>query len=94
MDDSSAYRDVMNAVAMIRAAKVAREQARRTILCEPHREHQIRAAVDQAGAADIFTVRASPACPEGQLLLIPEDFIDTAQRAALERLEEDWRMSP
>jgi len=48
----------------INALHIAREESKRTILCEPHREHQVRAAVDQAGAADLFTVRPSAACPE------------------------------
>lgn len=54
----------------IEVLHVAREKLKRTILCEPHREHQVRAVVDQAGAADILTVRASAACPEGKLLVI------------------------
>jgi hypothetical protein len=51
---------------------ITREESKRTVLCEPHREHEVRAAVDQAGAADILTVRPSPACPEGKLLVIDE----------------------
>lgn len=67
----------------IRFIEIAREESKRTILCEPHREHQVRAAVDQAGAADILTVRASAACPEGQLLVIDE--------GALEALTREWQ---
>ena len=62
---------------------IAREESKRTILCEPHREHQVRAAVDQAGAADILTVRASAACPGGKLLVIDE--------AALEAQTRQWQ---
>lgn len=60
----------------IRFYEIARQESRRLILCEPHREHQVRAAVDQAGATDILTVRASPACPEGKLLVIDRGAID------------------
>lgn len=60
----------------IRRDLAARERARRTVICEPHREQEVRAAVDQLAAADIFTVRASVACPEGRLLLIDEAAID------------------
>lgn len=59
---------------------IAREESKRAVLCEPHREHQVRAAVDQAGAADILTVRPSPACPEGKLLVIDEGALDAQLR--------------
>jgi hypothetical protein len=59
---------------------IAREESKRTILCEPHREHQVRAAVDRAGAADILTVRASAACPEAKLLVINEAALEAQTR--------------
>ncbi|MGW5175916.1 hypothetical protein ACWERY_16330 [Streptomyces sp. NPDC004082] len=62
--------------------RIAREESKRTILCEPHHEHQVRAAVDQAGAADTLTVRPSPACPEGKLLVIDENAIEAGLREA------------
>ena len=68
----------------IRFHELARQEARRTILCEPHREHQIRAAVDQLGAADVLTVRASPACPEGRLLVVDEGAIEASLRESLQ----------
>lgn len=64
----------------IRFHEIARQEAKRLILCEPHREHAIRAAVDQAGAADILTVRASVACPPGKLLVIDEGALEAQQR--------------
>lgn len=60
----------------IRFYEIARQESRRLILCEPHRVDQIRAAVDQADATDILTVRASPACPDGKLIVIDEGAID------------------
>lgn len=63
-------------VAALNRLEEERQAAKRTVLCEPHREHQIRAAVDQLDAADIFTVKASPACPEGKLLIIDERALD------------------
>jgi hypothetical protein len=68
--------DMQRMLDLIRFHEIARQEAKRTILCEPHREHQIRAAVDQAGAADILTVRASPACPQGQLLILDTGALD------------------
>ena len=67
----------------IQFVDIAREESKRTILCEPHRKHQVRAAVDQAGAADILIVRESAACPEGKLLVIDE--------AALEAQIRQWQ---
>jgi hypothetical protein len=68
---------------------LAREESKRTILCEPHREphreHQVRAAVDQAGAADLLTVRPSAACPEGKLIVIDENALDAGLREAAQR---------
>lgn len=91
MDDLT-YQDVLNALAVIRFHEIARAEAKRLILCEPHREHQIRAAVDQAGAADVLTVRASPACPKSQLLIIDEGAIEAGQREWIQEMVKNWRM--
>lgn len=69
----------------IRFHEIAREESKRLILCEPQREHQIRAAIDQAGAADILTVKPSPACPEGKLILIDHGTFEAQQREWLQR---------
>lgn len=60
----------------IRFYEIAREESRRVILCEPEFEHGLRALIDQLGAADVLTVRASPACPQGNLLVIDDGAID------------------
>ncbi|MFZ3473075.1 hypothetical protein ACODT3_10925 [Streptomyces sp. 4.24] len=59
--------------------------ARRTIVCPPDLAAGVQAAVEQYGAADLFTVRASPACPEGRLLLIDEQAMEADFRASLLR---------
>lgn len=64
---------------------LVRQESKRTILCEPHREHQVRAAIDSACAADILTVRASVACPEGKLIVIDESALDAGLREAAQR---------
>jgi hypothetical protein len=64
---------------------IAKQEAKRTILCEPDLEHAIRAAVDQLKASDILTVCPSPACPEGQLIVIDE--------GALEAQHQEWLQS-
>ncbi|MFF4552694.1 hypothetical protein [Streptomyces sp. NPDC001422] len=70
--------------------RIAREESKRLILCEPHREHQVRAAVDQAGAADILTVRPSLACPEGMLVVIDENAIEASCREAAQSPMFPW----
>ncbi|MFI5687915.1 hypothetical protein [Streptomyces sp. NPDC051636] len=69
----------------IQLMHLAREESKRTILCEPHREHQVRAAVDQAGAAHIITVRPSAACPEDKLIVIDENALEAGSREAAQR---------
>lgn len=77
--------DVQRMLDAISFFRIAREESKRTIVCEPRREHQIRAAVDQAGAADILTVRASAACPEGKLIVIDEQALDAGLLEAAQR---------
>jgi hypothetical protein len=77
--------DVQQMLDAINFLHIIREESKRTILCEPHREHQIRAAVDQAGAADILTVRASAACREGKLIVIDENALDAGLQEAAQR---------
>lgn len=69
----------------IQFAHLVRQESKRTILCEPHREHQVRAAIDQAGVADVITVRASEVCPEGKLIVIDESAIEAGCREAAQR---------
>lgn len=92
--DPTAYQDLVDALTAIRFHDIARAEAHRLILCEPHREHQIRAAVDQLGAADVLTVRASPHCPEGKLLVIDTGAIEASEREWVQRMSKGWRMSP
>lgn len=61
--------------------------AKRTILCEPHRTEELQAAVEQRGWSDIVTVRPSPYCPAGKLLVLDDSAMEaswqqTVQRAA------------
>jgi hypothetical protein len=79
----SVYDEIVTA---IRFYDMAREESKRTVLCEPHREHQLRAAVDQLGMADVITVRASAACPEGQMLIVDEGAIEAQHQEWLQGL--------
>jgi len=64
---------------------LTREESKRTILCEPHREHQVRAAIDQAGAAGMLTVRPSGACPTDKLIVIDENALEAGLREAAQQ---------
>lgn len=59
--------------------------ARRTIFCPPDLAAAVQAVVEQYDAANLFTVRASTACPEHRLLLIDEQALEADFRASLLR---------
>lgn len=59
--------------------------AKRTVLCEPHRVEEIRKAVDRMGMGGILTVKSSPVCPEGKLLVIDEQALEASARQAASR---------
>lgn len=64
--------------------------SRRTIVCPPDLAVAVQAVVEQCDAANLFTVCASPACPEGRLILIDEQ----AQRLVSVRTSCAPRRSP
>lgn len=78
----------------LRFLEIVRQEARRTILCEPGQEHRIRALVDQQGAADVITVKASPACRPGTVLIVDEEAIEAAGREAAQGLLRDLQRKP
>jgi len=59
--------------------------AQRTVICEPHKVDEIRAAVKDHGYDSFITVRASPACPEGKLIVIDEAAMEASQRQLFQR---------
>lgn len=66
--------------------------AQRTLLCEPDRVHAVQTAVDQLGAANTFTVKTSPACPPGKILVLDEQAMEASWRQAVQRAGHDIRM--
>ncbi|MEV7975414.1 hypothetical protein [Streptomyces sp. NPDC086519] len=64
--------------------------AKRTILCEPHRVDEIQAAIDEHGY-DHLTLRASPYCPPGQLLVIDDAAVEASERQLIQRLRKGIR---
>lgn len=78
--------------AELRFLEIAREEAKRTIHCLPEDVDRIRAAVDQLGAADTFTVVANPACPDGQMLIFDDNAIAAAEAEFIQGLgRKPWR---
>ncbi|WP_432077807.1 hypothetical protein [Streptomyces sp. YPW6] len=59
--------------------------ARRTVLCEPHRVAEVQDVVNRLGMAGIVTVQASRVCPEGKLLVIDEQAMEAACRQGASR---------
>lgn len=62
-----------------------RGDAKRTVVCEPHRADELRALIEERGY-DHITVLASPACPEGQFLVIDEQALEASGREAAQRV--------
>lgn len=84
----SAYDDLVND---LRFWDQIQGDAKRTALCEPHRAEEIQAAIDERGYSDTITVRASAACPEGQLIVLDEAAMEASQRQLFQRAGQDIR---
>lgn len=74
----------MDVLDEIRFLMQTRADAQRTLICEPDRVHAVRAAVDQAGAADTFTVMSSPVCPPGRILVLDEQALEASWRQTVQ----------
>lgn len=83
MSESDHVRRMLDAIQFY---EIARQEAKRTILCEPHLEHAIRAAIDQLDGASVFTVQASPACPPGKLIILDPQALAAAEREFIQGL--------
>lgn len=79
--------DVAQMLIEIRFYEQLAGDAKRVIYCEPNLADMVREAVQAAGGAALFTVRPSPACPPGKLLVVDEQGIDAAGRQNLQM----WR---
>lgn len=66
--------------------------ARRTLICESDRLATVQAAVDQLNAGDIFTVKASPVCPPGKLMVLDEQALEASWRQTIQRAGHDLRV--
>ncbi|MYR75150.1 MULTISPECIES: hypothetical protein [unclassified Streptomyces] len=66
--------------------------ARRTLVCEPHREGQVRDAVASQGLDAVLTVMTSPACPAGRLLVLDTPALQAAMAQDLHRAARTIRL--
>lgn len=82
----------MDALDDIRLLMQEAEDAHRTLVCQPDREHAVRAAVDQLGATGIFTVKASSVCPPGKILVLDEQAIEASWRQTVQRASHGIRL--
>jgi len=62
-----------------------RGDAKRTVLCEPERLNEIQAAAEQCGYSDRVTVRASPLCPAGKLLVLDDSAMEASWQQTIQR---------
>jgi hypothetical protein len=83
----------MDALDEIRFLMQTHADAQRTLLCEPDRVHAVRAAVDQAGAASIFTVKSSPVCPPGRILVLDEQALEASWQQTVQSFARGTRVS-
>jgi hypothetical protein len=58
--------------------------AKRTILCEPHRLGEFLAIVEERGC-DHITVLASAFCPAGQVIVIDDSAMEASWRQTIQR---------
>lgn len=82
----------MDALDQIRFLMQVHTDAQRTLICEPDRVHAVQAAVDQLGAASTFTVKASPVCPLGKILVLDERALEASRRQTIQRTKHGIRL--
>jgi hypothetical protein len=82
----------LDALDEIRFLMQTHADAQRTLFCEPDRVHAVRAAVDQLGAADTFTVKASLVCPPGRILVMDEQALEASWRQTIQRAGQSIRL--
>jgi len=79
----------LNVFEEIRFLMQTAADARRTLLCEPNHADAVRTAVDQLGATHLFTVKASPYCPDGKIVVIDEQAMEASWRQTIQRIGHD-----
>jgi hypothetical protein len=68
--------------------------ARRILICEPASVDEVRSAVNVLGMAALWTVRSSPCCLPGKLLVIDEPALEASMNQAAQRAAKDVRLFP
>lgn len=68
----------MDVLDEIRFLMQTHTDAQRSLICTPDQVHAVKAAVDRLGAAGTFTVKASPVCPSGKILVLDEQALEAS----------------
>jgi hypothetical protein len=69
----------------IRFLMQAHADSQRTLMCTPDQAPAVQAAVDQLGVGGTFTVKASPVCPPGKILVLDEQALEASWRQTIQR---------
>lgn len=72
-------------------AQVAAD-AERTLLCEPFRVTAVQAAVEALGLTATFTVRSSPVCPPGKILVLDHWAMEASWRQTVRQFGRGIRL--
>lgn len=83
--------DVERMLTEIRFYEQILGDAKRTIYCQPSVAAAVRDAVEAHGTGHLFTVRSTPACPEGKLILVDDQALEASFNAAVQRGMRNWR---
>lgn len=84
--------DVERMLTEIRFYEQVIGDSKRVIYCEPHMAAAVQDAVQAHYAGPLFTVRSSPVCPEGKLLLVDEQGIEASFNAAVQQGLRNFRL--
>ena len=84
--------DLQRALDTTRFWKQIEGDAKRTLLCTVEDAPRVQEAVDRYNAGHVFTVLASPACPQGQIIVMDEAALQASANQALQRSMKNWRI--
>jgi hypothetical protein len=64
------------------------EDSKRTLYCQPGQGEAVKATVAAEGMDGMFTVRETPVCPEGRVIIVDEQALEAAYAETLQK----WRL--
>jgi len=79
----------MDIFSEIRFHAQVHEDTKRTLLCPPGRAEALEAAIERRGMAHLWTVKASPVVPSGQVFVLDEQALEASFRQTVQRAAHD-----